>query len=62
MKSRYCCSVRDRADHLAEVVDALADDTGSRSIATGGMSSWKPRESLPQTHTRVSEADNDPRH
>ena len=28
-------SVRDCADHLAEVVDALADDAGPRSIATG---------------------------
>jgi len=27
--------VHDHADHLVEIVDALADDTGSRSIATG---------------------------
>src|SRR4029077_8861214 len=59
------CSVRDPAGHLTEVVDALARDSGSRSIATrrdeqleaARVTSHKPH-TCPVGATR--EAGNDP--
>jgi hypothetical protein len=54
------CSVRDIADHLAELVDALAGDTGSRSIATGRDEQLEAARVTSHKPHSVSEADNDP--
>lgn len=53
-------NVRDSADRLAKIVDALASDTGPRSIATGRDQLEAASAISHKSEIRSGEADNEP--